>query len=333
MEDAAFAVGLGLGSVLLASVCFVYLRSQSFGVGGSFLSICGLILVGMSAWSKIDVSVTTKDFSAKFEQIEKHVADVENQTNQSAQALRDISDKIDTINKHLAISSNGVLTSQQENEVGSALEDYLKYLGRLGYNDPIQPVHVVLGDSDSTDSYYNSESSTLFISARDKNNDNYKFYLISVLTEYMHKVLYSNIDGNKYSKHWDGVRTWVDLEFSLQKYLPRSFMDLSVVDMGGDNDWDLNNTTKFGHKGPCRNLACERDQPWAGAYWDLRQKLGRDIFDKILFESWQKLQPEQVGAGNGGPFVEELLQSDGGRHAKIIHDVFEERGLDVPLKD
>jgi hypothetical protein len=106
-------------------------------------------------------------------------------------------------------------------------------------------------------------------------------------------------------------------------------MNSSAVDMGDQGSWDLQNTAKFGHTGACRNLACERDQPWAGAYWELREKLGRDTFDKILFASWQKLQPEQVGSGDGASFTNELMQSDGGRNTEIIRNIFKERGLDV----
>jgi hypothetical protein len=145
------------------------------------------------------------------------------------------------------------------------------------------------------------------------------------------QVLYYHIDENKY-KNWDDVSTWIVLEFSLQKYLPRSFMNSSAVYMGDKDSWDLQNTVKFGHTGPCRNLACERDQPWAGAFWNLREKLGRETFDKILFASWEKLQPEQVDRGDGAPFVKELMQSDGGRHTAIIRNIFKERGLDMPLE-
>lgn len=50
MQDVAVVVPGVLGALCLLVVCAVYLRSESFGLGGALLSLCGLALLGLSYW-------------------------------------------------------------------------------------------------------------------------------------------------------------------------------------------------------------------------------------------------------------------------------------------
>lgn len=69
-SNPAFLVALILGTAMLASVCFVYVRNQSFGLGGVIMSGLGVVLVGMSVWKSIDISLSDKGVTAKLEQVE-----------------------------------------------------------------------------------------------------------------------------------------------------------------------------------------------------------------------------------------------------------------------
>src|SRR5262245_11533691 len=69
-SNPAFVVALVLGSLMLACVCYVYVRHQTFGMGGSALSGLGVLLVGMSVWRTVDVSFDEKGVRAKLEQVE-----------------------------------------------------------------------------------------------------------------------------------------------------------------------------------------------------------------------------------------------------------------------
>jgi hypothetical protein len=161
----------------------------------------------MSAWKTIDVSVTAKGFTAKLDQIEKNVADVQVQNNQTNKTLNDLSDKVDKINEHLSITSSRNLASEEKARIGKTFEDYLRYLAALGYKGGAPEVHVKIGPSDSMTSYYNPTDSTLFINEKDTKNPD---YIISILAEYTHDVLYKG----KNSKGVKDMSTFVDLEFS-----------------------------------------------------------------------------------------------------------------------
>jgi hypothetical protein len=50
-------VGLLVGFMMAATACTVFLKHQTCGAGGGVLSILGTVLIGMSVWSNISVSV------------------------------------------------------------------------------------------------------------------------------------------------------------------------------------------------------------------------------------------------------------------------------------
>lgn len=69
-NNPAFIVALVLGALMLASVCYVYVSRQAFGLGGACLSGFGVVLLGMSVWKTVDVSFNETGVRAKLEQIE-----------------------------------------------------------------------------------------------------------------------------------------------------------------------------------------------------------------------------------------------------------------------
>ncbi len=70
-KDADFVVGLVVGTAILGSVSFVYVRHQKLGLNGATLSLIGMILIGMSLWKSIDVGANHKGVWARLEQAEK----------------------------------------------------------------------------------------------------------------------------------------------------------------------------------------------------------------------------------------------------------------------
>ena len=55
--NAAFVLGLILGTVLLLAAVYNFVRHQTFGVGGSLLIVSGLMLIGLSVWTSVEFSV------------------------------------------------------------------------------------------------------------------------------------------------------------------------------------------------------------------------------------------------------------------------------------
>jgi Putative peptidoglycan binding domain len=69
-ENPAFYVAMVVGTLMLGAVCFVYIKHQTFGLGGISLSAFGVILLGMSVWRSIDISFDEKGVKAKLSQVE-----------------------------------------------------------------------------------------------------------------------------------------------------------------------------------------------------------------------------------------------------------------------
>lgn len=69
-------------------------------------------------------------------------------------------------------------------------------------------------------------------------------------------------------------------------------------------------------------------QIWGSAFWELRTVLGQSVADKLLFEAWFKLKPEDVKAGNRASFVRKLLELAPAHEAQI-RAAFTQRGLSL----
>lgn len=96
MEDIVLGTGLVLGSLALLSVFFVWIRKQTFGTGGSILSVVGLILIGMSLWSNIRFRISAEGFEASLEAIESRVEQVADAGTDIAETLTDVTRNLET---------------------------------------------------------------------------------------------------------------------------------------------------------------------------------------------------------------------------------------------
>ena len=95
MVEIVTAVGLLIGSVLMLSVCFVFIRHRFFGPGGAALSILGAILIGMSVWSNINVSVGADGgFRAELSQIRDQVAKIDSKNDQLRQTVSTVESQV-----------------------------------------------------------------------------------------------------------------------------------------------------------------------------------------------------------------------------------------------
>jgi hypothetical protein len=343
MSNIVIAFGLGLGTLLLGSVCWAYVTKHFFGLGGAVLSTFGLILVGMSVWNTVDVSVTGSGITAKLdsrlEKIEAGVAQAGQRTEAVTKQVGELSSKIESIdNKIVFIAQAGVDPSKMK-KLAQVLPGYREYLKRIGYKDlhPDEQVKVMIWQNETTASYYDPSKSLIFI------NRDLIDHPDVLLSTYMYSVLYSGTDAGKYLPHSDEVLTWIDIGRALTDYFPASYLDSSAVYMDVDS-WDLTDPLRFeGTRQPSqagsneykcepkknRQGNCERNRPWTAAFWEIRAKLGRDVFDPLLFSGWFQLRPEEVDSGNGAPFVKKLMEADQGRHSEAIREIFARRGLEV----
>ncbi|AOS83900.1 hypothetical protein BIU88_06885 [Chlorobaculum limnaeum] len=82
IKDIAFFAGLFLGSTLLLSTTYVFVKRQAFGLGGVVLIIFGSFMVGLSIWTsfefsfKKDGSITAKYTQEIKEDLGEKTADI-----------------------------------------------------------------------------------------------------------------------------------------------------------------------------------------------------------------------------------------------------------------
>jgi len=69
---------------------------------------------------------------------------------------------------------------------------------------------------------------------------------------------------------------------------------------------------------------------WGGAFWQIRQAIGKGTSDKLLLQAWKNFDFMKSGS-DLTVFPRELLKQDqrldGGKYTQQIRDVFQQRGL------
>ena len=76
---------------MLCSLLFVFIKHKTFGIGGSVLTVFGVMLLGLSIWKTLEISVTAKgEIGAKFEALEKRVEDVREIANSTTTKVEEI---------------------------------------------------------------------------------------------------------------------------------------------------------------------------------------------------------------------------------------------------
>lgn len=57
MIEWAYIVGIVVGTVAMLTTCLVWFRKQVFGTGGAVLSLFGVMLIGMSVWGSVKITL------------------------------------------------------------------------------------------------------------------------------------------------------------------------------------------------------------------------------------------------------------------------------------
>lgn len=83
VTNVALWAGLVVGLLMLLGVCYVYVARSAFGLGGVVLSVFGVVLMGLSIWKTVEITISANgDITAKFARLERQVNDLRTTTNQ-----------------------------------------------------------------------------------------------------------------------------------------------------------------------------------------------------------------------------------------------------------
>jgi len=85
LQICAVVVGIAAGAAAVGIACIVWARKQVFGLGGSTLCMAGVVLLGLSIWSSVELDVGPVRFIGILNQLNAAV-ERSDQASKSAQA-------------------------------------------------------------------------------------------------------------------------------------------------------------------------------------------------------------------------------------------------------
>lgn len=265
------------------------------------------------------------------EKLQKANAQLEEAASLSAK-FKELTQKVDRIENVVRFQGTRSLTPQIQDSLEKTLGEYCAYLKTVGLGiKPTIPT-VVISDKDLNAFYQGGEKSKIFIHPELADCPD------TALREFTHHVLQELKPKMSWSDDVAGI------ESGIADYLPASFLGDS--DFGRDI-WPVFERHTPGLKVPSRNLknndsfSLIRFEPshqhrygtvWGGAYWELREALRRETFDKLLLAAWKELDFER-SRDDLTVMPHALLQQDklleAGKHGKKIRAVFKSRGLEL----
>ncbi len=135
---ATIILGLIIGSVMLIATTFVYVRHQTFSLGGSILTAFGTLLLGLSIWQSVEFTVGPDGgISASFKkELDNLKRDVAVQIEGSNQA---ITEELSILRQEVQSGATSTLSDEalsnlQTREKVDALIDNGEYLEALKYD-------------------------------------------------------------------------------------------------------------------------------------------------------------------------------------------------------
>ena len=232
---------------------------------------------------------------------------------------------------------SAVPSSMPEPELDSklkpALASFQRYLSESGFKIAAGDVkyEIVKGDAIRTESgdfysLYDPDTRVMRV-ARDHLGD---FDLIR--REYMRHVLDPNYPGSRdpaqdhrwfdYYAVGGGIATYFVCSFSESAAFAAGDPKISV---------NLKNKVRLKRTRDWASAASIGDHSWGGAFWALRDEIGKPSADKLIATTWMLWQPSDPGVDLALNFVEKLIEvdesQDGGKHVTVIRDIFRRRGL------
>lgn len=228
------------------------------------------------------------------------------------------------------------LTPELQTELQSSFDSFQAYLAKVGYQSQTGHVLIFVDPTLKDNVYYDGKRNRIVLGeplAKDTD---------AVFREYAHHALLART-----GLHGGGSMTNEQqaVESGLADYFACSFNNDPLF---GERSIHLfRRYPGFEGKSAIRNLSNDRTfdevaanpeihnvgEIWGGAFWELRERLGQTVADKLLFATWVALRSSDTHGGFGVAFVKMLLETaqspDAGEHGRDIRAIFRRRGLNV----
>jgi F0F1-type ATP synthase membrane subunit b/b' len=244
--------------------------------------------------------------------------------------VQELSQRVASIENVVKFKASKTLTPELKQHLTETLQGYYQYLKAVGLSLKLRQPTVVI-DSKDLNAYYLPPPKNEIVAHPE---------LIEhpdvALREFTHHVLGEIKPEFNWSEDVTGI------ESGLADYLPSSFMNESHF---GKAIWPVFERHHPGLKVPNRDLKNQRQfseivisdtnqqgngNVWGGAWWELRETLGRETVDKLLIAAWRSFRFAD-SAHDLSVFPLELIAQDratnAGKHGQEIRRVFERRRL------
>ena len=223
---------------------------------------------------------------------------------------------------------------------------FREYFEMLGYKAKAEAPQVSTKIQEGAIAYYDPGSNSILV------HPAYAESEYAVLRQYAHHLLISARPAGQFSAE---SQEWIALQYGLADYFPASFQNrsrLEAIAAGsaapayGDFVIDLDNNTplqlgRLSYNQMDGNKVRERQRAWGGVLWEIRQKLGKQVADKCIYEAWCALPPDErkfVKRSIGKSFIAMLAtqaSAVGPEGEQIVRDALSRRGVksaDLPGK-
>ena len=237
----------------------------------------------------------------------------------------------------IEFQQSDLLPASLQKDLEDTFDRYGKYLDGIRFPDPQAKAKIKLAANLPGWAYYDGADHTMVIDVRVADDP----YV--ALREYNHHILTSSQASASLNISGRG------LESGLADYFAASFLDTPSLGekaakiVGGGEPYivTLKQDKSF------RELPTPRDPSdqgyvrlagviWGGAFWEIREKLGRDVADSMIASAWLNFEvPEQDGR-TAAAFVSELLtQAEAKEPASVatVRSILMKREFPVPPTD
>lgn len=313
------------------------------------LTVVVLILGAIGIKDLVDfttfVSKAKKDAEENVEKARKEGESITGQyqslKDQLAQAtslasdVKVLSAKVNQISEKIGFVPTAALTPDLQERMEKSLDEFRRYLQNIGYKVTENELKIAVSEKQEFGPAYYQEG-VIHVEAAFATD-------IDILyREYSHHALLTS-KGTLSSQSMVGIESgfasyfacsftgdpaWGEKSVSVmaQKYQTREFLEKGAIQA-------LKNSRKFSDlaENPLDNSYLPAEV-WGGLFWELREGLGREYTDRLLFETWQSLLKNNDTGKSPADVYNRMVEVDkslDGNHLQQIQSVFSRRGFSV----
>jgi hypothetical protein len=274
-------------------------------------------------------------------QVDSQLAELGQRLQANDQQIKSLDTTVRSLAEKLSFGTTSGLSTTQQAKLTQAADGFLRYFEQLGYTPKTKTINFSTNVSvQGALSYYDPDSNTIVMGPKVADDES------MLLHEYAHHILYSSLSFDAISGNPEWKFSAVPIEFGLADYFVASFRNQPVIGAlaaehlgataGGQLPVNLENNVRITATQLGDNfngaLIYRLEPAWGGAFWELRQALGRDVADKSLYEAWRTLM-DQDQARVAHSFIVNVasqLNSAAGKPAvKTWRDILARRGVNA----